>query len=227
MLVIDGLVHRFAGRSGEAPAAIDIAGLTVPTGEFAVITGPSGSGKSTLLYLLSGLLLGAQGCIAWDGVDIAGLSEVRRDTWRRQHAGFVFQNFNLIEEMSALENVVVAAHFSAFSAGIWRERARLLLEQFGIPAGTRSVSTYSRGEQQRIALARALLFDPPILFADEPSASLDTDNALALRAQLEAVVATGKTVLVVSHDPILIEAAQRVIRLDHGRLIFPTQESVA
>lgn len=227
MLAIEGLVHRFVGPSADAPAAIDIAALAVPTGAFAAITGPSGSGKSTLLYLLSGLLRGAQARIVWDGVDIAALSETRRDTWRRQHAGFVFQNFNLIEEMSALDNVVVAAHFSAFTAGAWRERARALLEQFGVPAGTRSVSTYSRGEQQRIALARALLFDPPILFADEPSASLDTENAQALRAQLEAVTAAGKTVLVVSHDPILIDAAQRVIRLDHGRLVFPDQGGVA
>ena len=219
MLRVAGLVHRFASAGPDARAAVDIAEMVVEPGQLVVVTGPSGSGKTTLLYLLSGLLRAAAGKIDWDGVDLAGLSEGRRDDWRRRHAGFVFQNFNLIDEMSALHNVTVAAHFAAWSDRSVRGRAEQLLAEFGLPEGRRSVSTFSRGEQQRVALARALLFDPPILFADEPTASLDTANAETLGRQLLALAAAGKTVLAVSHDPVLIAAAGRVIKLAHGRLV--------
>jgi putative ABC transport system ATP-binding protein len=226
MLMVRGLRHHF-GSAAEDEVAVDIPQLTLEVGRLTVIVGPSGSGKTTLLYLLSGLLRPTVGQITWDGVDIAALSEGHRDEWRRRHAGFVFQNFNLIDEMTALQNVTVAAHFAAWSDKPVRNRAEALLAGFGVPPGHRSVATYSRGEQQRVALARALLFDPPILFADEPTASLDTTNAEALTGQLVSLADAGKTVLVVSHDPVVIAAASRVVVLRHGRLVPSQPDEVA
>lgn len=227
MLVVRRLQHHFGSVAANG-IAVDISELALARGRLTVIVGPSGSGKTTLLYLLSGLLRPAAGQIVWDGVDIATLSESRRDEWRRRHAGFVFQNFNLIDEMTALQNVTVAAHFAAWSDKHLRRHAEALLAQLGVPLGRRSVATYSRGEQQRVALARALLFDPPILFADEPTASLDTANAEALTRQMLALAASGKTVLVVSHDPVVIAAAGQVVALEHGRAVPSDQrEAVA
>lgn len=214
MLTIAGLVHRFEGGA----AALDIDQMTVGTGELTVIVGPSGSGKTTLLYVLSGLLRPSAGVVRWGDLDIGGLPEGQRDRWRRRHAGFVFQNFNLIEDMSPLANVTLAAHFSAWSDAGVRRRGRQLLEEFGVADEKRRVDTYSRGEQQRIALARALVFDPPIIFADEPTASLDTGNAQTMAAMLQGLARAGRTIIAVSHDPVLIGAADRVVRLSHGRL---------
>lgn len=225
MLVVRQLRHHF-GSLAENGIAVDIKELALARGCLTVIVGPSGSGKTTLLYLLSGLLRPAEGQILWDGEDIAALGEGRRDEWRRRHAGFVFQNFNLIDEMTALQNVTVAAHFAAWSDKSVRRHAEGLLVDLGVPPGRRSVATYSRGEQQRVALARALLFDPPILFADEPTASLDTTNAEALTRQLLALAASGKTVLVVSHDPVVIAAAGRVVALEHGRPVASDHHEV-
>lgn len=219
MLTARGLQHRFAGRSNDAPAALDLPELVIAAGRLTVIRGPSGSGKTTLLYVLSGLLKPTAGHIAWDGVDLAAMSEGARDRWRRTHAGFMFQNFNLIEEMDPLGNVTVAAYFSAFSAAGLRQRGAALLEQFGVVQERRRVDTYSRGEQQRIAMARALMFDPPILFADEPTASLDTGNSAELCGVLRRLAAEGRTVVAVSHDPLLIATADEVIVLDHGRQV--------
>lgn len=221
MLDVVGLAHSFSRGSSTGRLALDIAELSIVAGQLTTITGPSGSGKTTLLYVLSGLLRASAGQLRWDGLDIAALSEGERDRWRRRNAGFVFQNFNLIDEMTALQNVTVAANFSAFSDAGVRGRARDLLRTFGVADEKRRVATYSRGEQQRVAMARALIFDPPIVFADEPTASLDEANAQGLATQFRALAAEGKTVVAVSHDRILIEGADRVIRLDHGCIVAP------
>ena len=227
MLSVSGLLHRFNNAGAGARAAVHVPELGVPAGQFLAITGPSGSGKTTLLYLLSGLLRPSQGSIVWSGQDITGMREGQRDGWRRRHAGFVFQNFNLIEEMTAYQNVTVAAYFSALSDRQVREPARRLLAQLGVPDERRRVDTYSRGEQQRIALARALLFDPPVLFADEPTASLDVTNSQALATQFQTLAGAGKCVIVVSHDPVVIQAADRIIQLDHGQLVSRTEAVAA
>lgn len=219
MLRLRGVEHRFAGRSDTAPPALDIPELSIEAGQLTVIRGPSGSGKTTLLYVLSGLIKPSAGQVQWDAVDIATLGEGARDQWRRRTAGFVFQNFNLIEEMSPLGNVTLAAYFAAFTDAAVRERGKALLAQFGVADEARKVSSYSRGEQQRVALARALVFDPPILFADEPTASLDEGNSAGLCQSFKRLAAEGRTVVAVSHDPLLIEAADSVVMLDHGRVV--------
>lgn len=220
VLVVSGLRHAFPGMA-EDRVALDVSDLSFRRGALTVITGPSGSGKTTLLYVLSGLLRPRQGRISWDGLDIAALGESARDRWRHRHAGFVFQNFNLIDEMAPLDNVTVAANFSAFSDAQFRQRGAELLALFGVPNEARRVDTFSRGEQQRVALARALIFDPGVLFADEPTASLDAINGAALAAQLQGLADKGKTVIAVSHDPVLIEQADDRVELDHGRIVAP------
>ncbi len=218
MLELVGLEHRFDGRSASAPPALDIASLAILPGRLTVIRGPSGSGKTTLLYVLSGLIKPTAGQVRWSGTDIAALGEGERDRWRRRNAGFVFQSFNLMEEMSPLGNVTLAAYFSALTDKAVRERAIALLDRFGVANEARRVDSYSRGEQQRVALARALVFDPPILFADEPTASLDAGNSIQLCDEFKHLAGEGRTIVAVSHDPLLIAAADVIVALDHGRI---------
>jgi putative ABC transport system ATP-binding protein len=197
---------------------IDLPQLRLVPGSLTVLSGPSGSGKSTLLYLLSGLLRPASGEIRWSGTDIAALGEGARDRWRREQAGFIFQNFHLIEELSPLDNVVASAWFSRFSAGPLKARARERLEKLGVPLQRKQTSLLSRGEQQRVAIARALIGDPPVIFADEPTASLDAKSGGEVIAILRTLAhEEGRTIVVATHDPALLAVADTVVRLDHGR----------
>lgn len=201
-------------RPGET--LLQLAALTLPPGRLTVLNGPSGSGKSTLLYLLSGLLLPSGGALHWDGVDLAQATEGARDRWRRQKAGFVFQDFHLIPELTPLDNVLAPVWFSTLRAGRHRARAQDLLGRFGVPA-RRRVALLSRGEQQRVALSRALIRDPAVIFADEPTASLDTAAGRAVAAHLRDLAhLEGRNVIVVSHDPDLIAMADTTLRLERG-----------
>jgi len=197
----------------------DIAHLSIPGGELTVLAGPSGSGKSTLLYLLAGLLVPQQGKVAWSGVDLARLGESARDRWRLTNAGFIFQSFNLIEELSPLDNVLLPVWFGSASAKLQRERAKALLDRLGVPTGRAHASLLSRGEQQRVAIARALLLEPKVIFADEPTASLDARSGRIVTEALDALAKDERrTVVIASHDPIVLERASHVVRLDHGRV---------
>jgi putative ABC transport system ATP-binding protein len=207
-----------AGRRDTA-SIIDIPALTLRAGSMTALSGPSGSGKSTLLYLLCGLLPASRGHIVWDGADLASMGEAGRDQWRRENAGFVFQNFHLIDELSPLENVLTPGWFANFSVKPFRDRANALLERFGVPKDRSRTALLSRGEQQRVAIARALLFDPKVIFADEPTASLDSTSGSTVVAVLDALASEGRTVVVATHDPALLAASSRVMKLDHGRLI--------
>lgn len=197
--------------------AVDADRLDVAPGTLVGLAGPSGSGKSTLLYLLSGLVRPDAGETRWDGEDIASLGEAGRDRWRRRHAGFVFQNFHLIDEMSPEDNVLVGGWFERWSVRGLRPRAKALLERFDVPR-RRRVALLSRGEQQRVALARAMLFDPPVVFADEPTASLDQDAGRLVAATLRGLAGEGRTVIAASHDRDILDACDRVVRLEHGRV---------
>jgi putative ABC transport system ATP-binding protein len=199
---------------------IEIATLSFPPGRVTALSGPSGSGKSTLLYLLAGLLAPDAGRILWDGFDLARQRESARDRWRLQHAGFVFQSFNLIDELSPLENVLAPAWFAASDIRSLRQRAGELLERFGVPRERRRSVLLSNGEQQRVAIARALLFDPKIIFADEPTASLDAQSGRTVAETLrDLATVQGKTVIVASHDQALLALADRTVALDHGRVV--------
>ena len=215
-----GLRYDVVAGRREKQAIIDIAHLSLKAGALIALAGPSGSGKSTLLYLLSGLLVPSAGDVAWSGTNLVGLSEPKRDRWRRENAGFVFQNFHLIDELSPLDNVLTPGWFAGFSLGRLREHASALLDRFGVPLDRKSVALLSRGEQQRVAIARALLFDPNIIFADEPTASLDSTSASTVATALcDLAGKERKTVVVASHDPAVLALADTVIQLDHGRIV--------
>ena len=225
---VEDLVWSVRAGPRERRTIIDIPALALEPGQLTALSGPSGSGKSTLLYLLAGLLVPDRGRIVWGEDDLARMSESQRDRWRRGNAGFVFQDFHLIEELSPLDNVLAPAWFAGFSARPLRDRAAALLDRFGVPRERRSTALLSRGEQQRVAIARALLSGPKIVFADEPTASLDAASGEEVADALSALAAEeGRTVVVASHDPAILGRAGRVLGIERGRLLAPERAEAA
>lgn len=218
-LRVEGLRVAFRDARGAEFTALDIPELSFDAGRLIVITGPSGCGKSTLLYSLNGLTEPKSGKVWCGGIDILALTPPLRDAWRRRSAGFVFQDFQLVRELSPRENVLLPLRFDHWRApAALQARCAGLLTQLGVPERGR-VSDLSRGEAQRVALARALLRDPKIILADEPTASLDLASAAKVIAALGNLARSeGRLMICVSHDPALIEAADLRIQLDHGRL---------
>ncbi|WP_051997749.1 ABC transporter ATP-binding protein [Marinomonas profundimaris] len=191
--------------------------VALPYGQLNVLAGPSGAGKSTFLHTISGQLKPTQGEVYWKDFSLEGLNESARSRWRSQNIGFIFQDFNLIPSLSALDNVLLQHSFSHWRiSDDVRQLALALLEQFGVPNVHKNISQFSRGEKQRIALARALVGHPEIILADEPTASLDQENADFVIQQLKAQAALGKFVLVVSHDPLVINQAAYTVYLERG-----------
>jgi putative ABC transport system ATP-binding protein len=210
------VVHRFAGQ----PPVVELASLTIEPGEQVALTGPSGSGKTTLLYLLTGIEAIQRGSVRWGAVELAGLSESRRDRCRRKAIGFVFQEFHLIAGLRIEQNVLVASYFDQVRpSAAQRRRAGELLAACRVPLERGDVAQLSRGEQQRVAIARALLHEPTVIVADEPTASLDAaSGAQVIELLTGRARQAGATLLTVSHDPALIDAVGTVYRLDRGRL---------
>jgi putative ABC transport system ATP-binding protein len=215
-LTVEGL--RVCARDGRDLLRVDR--LTAPAGAALGVRGPSGAGKSTLLHALAGLLRPAEGRVLWGETDLAALSEARRDAFRRRGVGMIFQDFQLFEELGALDNAAVSAAFApAAERAAIRRRAAEALERLGLDPGARDVSRMSGGERQRVAVARALAADPPAILADEPTASLDRASADRLIADLTAIVrARGATLIAVSHDPAVQAAMDRVVTVADGRL---------
>ena len=208
-------------RQGESEiAALAGVSLDIRKGEFAVIMGPSGSGKSTLLHLLGGLDRPTRGEVMVDGRIISQMSDNEVTLLRRRQIGFVFQFFNLLPTLTALENVMLPLILDGQSTGPARSRAKLLLEQVGLTArGDHLPEELSGGEIQRIAIARALAFHPPILLADEPTGNLDSKTGeevlqLIRRINHEA----GCTVVMVTHNRDAAGYGDRVIRLRDGAI---------
>lgn len=195
--------------------------LTVSEGEFIVLLGPSGSGKSTLLNLMAGLDRPTTGEVRGVGADLHAMSEDELARWRGQHAGVVFQFFQLLPTLTVLENVVLAMELvGQVAPAARRETAGRLLEQVGIAEqASKLPSALSGGQQQRAAIARALANDPALLVADEPTGNLDSTSADAVLALFEGLVQRGKTVLVVTHDEELARRTERIVRLRDGRII--------
>lgn len=210
---------------GKEFVALDVERLDVAPGKGMALTGPSGCGKSTLLYVLAGLLKPASGRVKWGGLDLFAQGEAVRDAWRRRNAGFVFQDFELLHELTPLQNVLVPATFARFSIGEdLRLRASQLLDRFGVPARGAATGSLSRGERQRVALARALLFDPEVILADEPTASLDAQSAaIVIEALTERARTEGRTVIAASHDRALVERLGGELQLERGRVKLETR----
>jgi putative ABC transport system ATP-binding protein len=231
MIVAEGLEQTFLSAGRPLTVLKDI-NLTVAAEGFLAIVGPSGSGKTTLLGLLAGLDRPSAGSVTLDGQNLNALSEDQRARFRAEKVGFVFQTFQLIPTLTALENVLVPIELRGGggngAAGIER-RARQLLDRVGLGDRTHHYpAQLSGGEQQRVALARAFAGDPKILFADEPTGNLDADTGRAvidLLVQLNRETRT--TLVLVTHDVELARRARRVIRLAGGRIVADTAGAAA
>lgn len=213
-------VRVLFGTAAAPVLAVDAAALSVAHGDHLGISGPSGSGKTTLLHALAGLLTPDAGSIAWGGVALNALGENARDRWRRENVGFVFQDFHLVPELSALENVLLTRWFGHWSAGAdATARAISLLRVVGVPDANRRAGLLSRGEQQRVAIARALLSRPALILADEPTASLDAETgAVVADLLVRSARETRATLILVSHDPAMLARMGCVRRMEKGVL---------
>lgn len=199
---------------------LSIPELEIAPGSRVAVTGPSGSGKSTLVNIVTGLERTSEGVVRWRDTDIATLSESARDAWRAANVGLVMQDFHLFPGLSALENVLLPVRLRARSVASHIGRARELMGRVGLSRHDQSITTMSRGEMQRVAVARALLRKPGVIIADEPTASLDSESgAVVADLLLELAGEEGATLLVVSHDARLVERMDRCIRLIAGRIV--------
>ena len=207
-------------RSGEKTLTVlsDI-NLSIQSGETCAIIGPSGSGKTTLLGLCAGLDSATSGSVTLNGVDLKTLNEDQRAEIRGQYVGFVFQNFNLMPTLTALENVMVPLELQGSSGA--GKRAKALLEQVGLADRQHHYpGQLSGGEQQRVSLARAFSNHPKILFADEPTGNLDEETGAYVEQLLfDLNRASGTTLVLVTHDLSLAEKTQRVIQIKGGHLV--------
>lgn len=216
---IVGLVKHFE-MGGQIVRALDGVDVEIEEGTFTVVMGPSGSGKSTLLYLLGGLDRATSGEISIEGERIDQMDENALALFRRKTMGFVFQSFNLIPSMNALENVGFPMQFGGTGARQRGERARGLLDQVGLAnRADHRPSELSGGQQQRVAIARALVNDPKLILADEPTGNLDTTSGSAIMRALSDLHNAGRTVLVVTHDPRMIRFATHKIYLLDGHIV--------
>ncbi|MGD9010691.1 MAG: ABC transporter ATP-binding protein [Desulfobacteraceae bacterium] len=199
-------------------AVLNDISLTVEAGDFVVISGSSGSGKTTLLTVLSGLDRPTSGNVIIDGQDITAAPEAALAPMRNRTIGFVFQSFHLVPSMTAIENIMFPAQLRGDAHAA--QRARTLLESVGMSHRADNLpSQLSGGEKQRIALCRALINRPKLLFADEPTGNLDTVNGKIVLEQLvELQKAHGATLVLVTHNPKIAEAADRILTLQDGRL---------
>ena len=221
MTVIDTADLTKVYGSGEAAViALDRANVSLAPGEFVAVMGPSGCGKSTLLHLIGGLDRPTSGTVRIEGRDISTMGDDELTTLRRRRLGFVFQFFNLIPVLTALDNAALPLVLDGRSQTSARETARSWLERMGMGGRVDHVpDQLSVGQQQRVALARALVADPLAILADEPTGNLDTRAADEITALLRRLADDGRTVLMVTHDPRLAAYADRIVFLKDGRIV--------
>ncbi|MEY2477536.1 MAG: putative transport system ATP-binding protein [Actinomycetota bacterium] len=210
-------VYRTGAEEVEALRGIDLA---LERGEFLAVMGPSGSGKTTLLNCLTGLDDIDDGIVLVDGSDIHAMPDGQRTEHRARHMGFIFQSFNLIPVLSAVENVELPLLLINVKAGEARTRAQAMLDRVGLGHRYNHRPTeLSGGEQQRVAVARALVNEPAILWADEPTGNLDSEMAGAVLDLLHEVNRSGQTVVIVTHDAEIGSTARRLVRVQDGQIV--------
>ena len=219
LLKLEGISKTY--RQGELQVkALDAVDLEVEEGEFAALVGPSGSGKTTLLNVIGGLDTPSAGRVTVDGTEITAMSEAALSGFRLFELGFIFQAYNLVAVLTALENVELVMVLQGRGAAERRERARHYLDLVGLGSVMdRRPSALSGGQQQRVAVARALAAGPRLVLADEPTANLDSDNATALLDIMHRLAREeGTTFLFSTHDPRVMERAERIVTLRDGRI---------
>ena len=213
-------VSKIYRTGNQQVLALDDASLSLDIGEFTAVAGPSGCGKTTLLLIAGGLLAPENGRVTIDGQDPYALSADERSAFRAENIGFVFQQFHLIPYLSVLDNILTAAIPTNLPDA--RDRAMTLIEQFGLVHRVKHLSgQLSTGEKQRTALARALLNQPKVLLADEPTGNLDRENAESVLTHLSEF-SRGRqegAVLLVTHDDYALSHAQRVVQIREGKLL--------
>lgn len=217
---IRGLGKVYAPGTPAEVVALRGVDLAIRRGEFVAIVGPSGSGKSTLMNLLGVLDAPSSGIYRCDGVDVAGLDAAGRARLRLTRIGFVFQGFNLLSRMTALDNVMLPLAYAGVPRRERAERARRTLAEVGLADRTHHrPGELSGGQQQRVAIARALVNRPPILLADEPTGALDTRTGQEILALFQRLRIAGHTVILITHDPAVADAADRVVRIQDGAIV--------
>ncbi len=209
------------GNGPERTIALDSVSLQVARGKLLTVYGPSGSGKTTLLFLLGGLDKPTSGRIYFDGVDVTDMNEQGLSKLRRSAIGFVFQNYNLVDELTVLENIMLTMMFEGKSERVMRDRATQLLQSVGIAGKERRrPSQLSAGEQQRVATARALANMPNMVLMDEPTGNLDQENSRALLQLVEDInQAEGVSFMIATHNPEIVHGAQSKVFLKAGRIV--------
>ncbi|MFF0487439.1 ABC transporter ATP-binding protein [Nocardia sp. NPDC004068] len=218
MLELRGVVREYR-VGGQRVRALDGIDLSIEAGEFTAIVGPSGSGKSTLLHLLGALDSPDSGSITFRGEEIGGLDDDRQSEFRRHRVGFVFQFFNLLPTLSAWENVAIPKLLDGKSLRAAKPRALELLRLVGLAErAEHRPAELSGGQMQRVAVARALIMDPPLILADEPTGNLDSKTGAAILALLGEITAAGNSVVMVTHDMGAAQYCDRVITLRDGRI---------
>ena len=213
-------LKKYYQMGGTTVRALDGLDIDIDAHTFTVVMGPSGSGKSTLLYLLGGLDHATSGEISVDGARLDTMDENALALFRRRTVGFVFQSFNLISSMTALDNVAFPMQFAGITSTQRNAEARNLLNQVGLDNRAEHRPTeLSGGQQQRVAIARALVNNPSLILADEPTGNLDTSSGGAVMQLLSDLHNSGRTVLVVTHDPRMTRFATHKIFLLDGRVV--------
>lgn len=220
VLAAEHISKTFGNAGSVGVQAVTDVAFTVEQGSFVALTGASGSGKSTVLHMLGGITRPTAGRVVLEGVDLAELDDERLALLRRRRIGFIFQRYNLLPELSLAENVALPLELDGKARSACREAALASLHQVGMShRADHRPDEVSGGEQQRAAIARALVTHPAILLADEPTGALDSANsAIVIELLSRLVDEERQTVVLVTHDPTVADAAGRVIRMRDGRI---------
>jgi putative ABC transport system ATP-binding protein len=219
MLQLEKIGKAVRLGEGMVPILRDI-NLTILRGDYTAIMGASGSGKSTLMNILGCLEPASEGHYYFDGRDVTALTDDERTDLRNFRIGFVFQQFNLLSRLSALENVMLPMVYAGYSRRERLEQSRRMLEAVGLADRLHHVpSQLSGGQQQRVAIARALVNQPELLLADEPTGALDSRTGREVMDLLAALHEQGITIVLVTHDASVAERTQRIVRIEDGRIL--------
>ncbi len=219
MLTMENVSKSYKHR-GQLVTALDGATAEIPRADFVAVVGPSGSGKSTLLLMLGGMLSPSSGRVLLEGQSLYDLNADGRARLRKKKVGFVFQTFNLVPYLTAIENVQVPLYLAGVEQKEQEDRAAALLDRMGLADRMHhKPCELSVGQQQRVALARMLANDPAVILADEPTGNLDPETSRQVIGFFEEFNREGRTIVMVTHDPRAAERAKRVLRLTGGAIV--------
>jgi putative ABC transport system ATP-binding protein len=219
LLALEHISKSYPMANQDVPVLQDVT-FTVNEGEFVTIMGPSGSGKTTLMHILGCLDVPTEGHYRFHDKDLAHLSEMQLTRVRREHIGFVFQNFNLLTTLNALENVALPLIYQRLSRHEQHRRAREALARVGLEHRlTYRPNQLSGGQQQRVAIARALVTRPPLILADEPTGNLDSQTGLEVLQLFQELSQEGHTIVMITHDRDVAKWGHRILEIKDGRIV--------